>query len=119
MGIAQLNKLKYLECFVKETLRLFPSVPGIVRQTMQETALPNKLILPRRTQIAIHIFDIHRDPRYYPKPNEFNPERFMPENSIGRHPYAYMPFSAGQRNCIGKSIVYSFNLISFLNFHII
>ncbi|XP_036331660.1 probable cytochrome P450 4p3 [Rhagoletis pomonella] len=102
LDVNQLGKLKYLECFVKETLRLYPSVPGIMRKAIRDTYLANNVFLPADTQISIHIFDIHRNPKYFDEPNKFDPLRFTPENSEGRHPYAYIPFSAGQRNCIGQ-----------------
>lgn len=102
LDLNQVSKLKYLECFVKETMRLFPSVPIMSRKTLKETELANGLILPPGAQIVMHIFDVHRNPKYWSSPEEFQPERFFPENSRDRHTYAYIPFSAGQRNCIGK-----------------
>lgn len=59
--------------------------------------------MPKGANAVIVTYALHRDPRYFPEPEEFRPERFMPENSMGRPPYAYIPFSAGLRNCIGKS----------------
>ncbi|XP_037713501.1 uncharacterized protein LOC119549472 [Drosophila subpulchrella] len=102
LDINQLNKLKYLEYFVKETMRLFPSVPSMGRETNQETELANGLIMPKGSQIVVHVFDIHRNAKYWDNPEEFRPERFLPESSQNRHTYAYIPFSAGQRNCIGQ-----------------
>ncbi|XP_032292922.1 cytochrome P450 4p1-like isoform X1 [Drosophila virilis] len=102
LDITQLSNLKYLDRFIKETIRMFPPVPFIGRQTLSETELPNGLILPARTQIIMHIFDIHRNPKYWDSPEEFDPDRFLPENSMKRQTYAYIPFSAGQRNCIGQ-----------------
>jgi cytochrome P450 family 4 len=50
--------------------------------------------------VAIAVYTVHRDPFVYPEPNVFKPERFLPENSKERDPYAWIPFSVGPRNCL-------------------
>ena len=58
-------------------------------------------LIPAGANILLLIRAMHHDPKLFDKPLEFIPERFTKEQSIGRHPYAFIPFSAGPRNCIG------------------
>lgn len=97
----ELNDMKYLECCIKEALRLFPSVPMMARQ-LNEDVQVGEYLLPRGTTAMICTYMLHRDPEVYKNPEAYDPERFLPENTKGRHPYAYIPFSAGPRNCIGQ-----------------
>ncbi|XP_077541896.1 cytochrome P450 4c3-like isoform X1 [Haemaphysalis longicornis] len=96
-----LKQMKYLECALKESQRVYPSVPFISR-TCTEPVTIGGVELPENSVIQIATYFLHRDPKVFPKPEEFIPERFLPENAKGRHPYAYVPFSAGPRNCIGQ-----------------
>ncbi|KAF2900477.1 hypothetical protein ILUMI_05712 [Ignelater luminosus] len=63
---------------------------------------PNGPILPKNATLSLSIYALHRDPVNFPDPERFDPERFTQENHVGRSPYAYLPFSAGSRNCIGQ-----------------
>ncbi|XP_047509668.1 cytochrome P450 4C1-like [Pieris napi] len=97
-----LAEMKYLECCIKESLRLYPSVPMISRYIRKEMQFSNGCRIPAETVCIICVYDVHRLPNLYPEPEKFIPERFLPENSDHRHPFAYIPFSAGPRNCIGQ-----------------
>ncbi|XP_034087104.1 cytochrome P450 4V2 [Gymnodraco acuticeps] len=100
-NMEDLKKLKYLECVIKEALRLFPSVPFFARNIGEDCHI-NGFKVPKGANAIVLTYALHRDPRYFPEPEEFRPERFLPENAVGRPPYAYIPFSAGLRNCIGQ-----------------
>ncbi|ROT63646.1 Cytochrome P450 4C1 [Penaeus vannamei] len=99
--MADLRELKYLELCLKESLRVFPPVPMIIREVKEEIQINNYRI-PAGTSVVIHVYRLHRDPEQFPNPEVFDPDRFLPENCNKRHPYAYVPFSAGPRNCIGQ-----------------
>ena len=58
--------------------------------------------IPAGTSVALLFYAMHHNPMVYSEADRFRPERFRPENCAGRHPYAYVPFSAGPRNCIGQ-----------------
>ncbi|XP_043828921.1 cytochrome P450 4V2 [Dromiciops gliroides] len=99
--VDDLKKLKYLDCVIKESLRLFPSVPFFARTLISDCFIAGYKV-PKGTEAVILPYSLHRDPKHFPDPEDFRPERFFPENAHGRHPYAYVPFSAGPRNCIGQ-----------------
>ncbi|KAF7285236.1 hypothetical protein GWI33_011557 [Rhynchophorus ferrugineus] len=98
---ADLQEMNLMERCIKESLRLYPSVPFIGR-IASEDIVTKAGIIPKGLSINIHIYDVHRDPQYWPDPETFDPSRFLPENCRNRHPYSYIPFSAGPRNCIGQ-----------------
>ncbi|XP_075970993.1 uncharacterized protein LOC142973239 [Anticarsia gemmatalis] len=95
-----LPRLKYLEAVIKESLRLYPSVPIIVRKVDKEVTLPSGVTLAKETGLVIHIWAIHRNPQYWGEDAEqFRPERFI--DTPLSHPAAFIPFSHGPRACIG------------------
>ncbi|KAK7793715.1 hypothetical protein R5R35_007871 [Gryllus longicercus] len=102
-NISDLSQLKYLEMVIKESLRLFPPVILITRKIQEETILPEShTVLPEGTNMFLTPYGMHHNPNVYPDPEKFDPERFSKEECARRHPYAYLPFSAGPRNCIGQ-----------------
>ncbi|KAJ8927505.1 hypothetical protein NQ314_020000 [Rhamnusium bicolor] len=98
----ELQELKYMERCIKESLRIYPSVPFTARVLEEDILTSNGYTLPKSTIVNIHIFDIHRNPKIWPDPEKFDPDRFLPENCQNRHPFSFVPFSAGPRNCIGQ-----------------
>lgn len=96
-----IKELKYLECCIKEAMRLFPPVPYFTRQLLEDLTIEN-ITFPKKSILIIALIFLHRDPKVFPDPEKFNPDRFLLENSKNRNPYSFVPFSAGPRNCIGQ-----------------
>ncbi|KAJ8673277.1 hypothetical protein QAD02_004539, partial [Eretmocerus hayati] len=101
LGLPELQELRYLECCLKEVLRLYPIVSTVVRYVEEDLELKHATI-PKDSYVMCNFFDVNRDPNFWNEPEKFDPSRFFPENIRDRHPFAYLPFSAGPRNCIGQ-----------------
>ncbi|NXE45264.1 CP4B1 protein, partial [Casuarius casuarius] len=97
-----LGKMTYTTMCIKESLRLFPPVPGVSRQLAKPITFSDGRSLPAGCQVVVNIFAVHRNRDVWEDPEIFDPMRFSPENSAQRHSHAFLPFSAGSRNCIGQ-----------------
>ncbi|XP_074593533.1 cytochrome P450 4c3-like [Brevipalpus obovatus] len=90
---------RYLDACVKEGMRLISPVPGIGKTLPEDTEICGHMI-PKGVSLIIFFFYMHRDPKLYPDPLKFKPERFLDQET--RLPFSFVPFSAGPRNCIGQ-----------------
>ncbi|NXP26507.1 CP4B1 protein, partial [Scytalopus superciliaris] len=97
-----LGKMTYTTMCIKESLRLFPPVPSVSRQLNKPITFSDGRSLPAGCRVGLNIFGIHRNRDVWEDPEIYDPLRFSPENSAQRHSHAFLPFSAGPRNCIGQ-----------------
>uniref|UniRef100_U5EIY8 Putative cytochrome n=1 Tax=Corethrella appendiculata TaxID=1370023 RepID=U5EIY8_9DIPT len=93
--------LEYMEMVIKESMRIWPIAALYARASRNEVDLGDGNILPNNAEIAISVHSVHHNPEYWANPNVFDPNHFLPEIEAKRHPYAFLPFSLGPRNCIG------------------
>jgi cytochrome P450 len=102
--IETINQQPYLECVIKESLRLSPPAPFFMRDADDDIPYKmndgNLITIPKDAPIFFIPSLVHRDPRHYIDPEDFNPDRFV--NSKRRHMHSFIPFSSGVRACIGK-----------------
>ena len=118
---SHISKMPYLDAVIKESMRLYPVAPFIVRKLTSDITIPidegdlatpnsNKTCsMPASTFACIWIYALHHNPKLWQRPNEFLPERWIdPElrdQDVGQKEYgAYMPFAIGPRNCLGQPL---------------
>ncbi|WP_132255811.1 cytochrome P450 [Methylobacterium segetis] len=97
-----LEALTYTRQVVMEVMRLYPPAPLIVRKTLSEVRLGSTRI-PAGRSVHVPVYAVHRHARLWAQPERFDPGRFDPARSAGRDRYAYLPFGAGPRVCIGMN----------------
>jgi len=100
-----LPRLRYTEMVLAESMRLYPPAWAMGRCALRDFRL-GEFFLPAKTTVLMSQFITHRDPRYFPDPLRFDPERFTPEAKAGRAKFSYFPFGAGFRQCIGESFAW-------------
>ncbi|KAJ8779587.1 hypothetical protein J1605_012471 [Eschrichtius robustus] len=95
-----LDKMPYTTMCIKEALRLYPPVPVISRDMSKPITFPDGRSLPAGIPFSLSFYGLHHNPKVWPNPEVFDPSRFAPGSA--RHSHAFLPFSGGSRNCIGK-----------------
>jgi cytochrome P450 len=117
VGRKTISKLPYLDAVIKESMRLYPVAPFVVRRIMDDLPVFDenndgektaRTILPAGSIACIWIYGLHRNPAFWKRPGEFLPERWIdPElKDIGQTNGAYMPFASGPRNCVGQPLAH-------------
>jgi enediyne biosynthesis protein E7 len=101
-SLPQMEQLAYTQQVVNEALRLYPPGWLLSRRTVQPDTLSGYEI-PAGANVLLPLYLLHRHPRYWRDPDTFLPERFAPDHDAERPRFAYMPFAAGPRHCIGET----------------
>lgn len=103
--LEDLPKLCYTEMVLAESLRLYPPAWIVGRRALAEYAVAGYTV-PARSLVLMSQWVMHRDPRYFPDPLRFDPERWTPEAQASRPKFCYFPFGGGSRVCIGESFAW-------------
>jgi cytochrome P450 len=107
-----LNELVVCEAVLQETLRLYPPAPFIGRRCIRQHYIGSEghrqIRIPKGGEVIVNTYILHRREEFWPRPNEFDYTRWMRDPITGlkpklAHPFCYLPFAAGPRNCIGQN----------------
>ncbi len=99
-SVGDLRQLVYTRCVIEEAMRLYPAAWGMGRESHEADEVGGYHIAAK-AGVFLSPYLTHRHPDFWENPEGFDPERFLPERSAGRRPYAYFPFGGGPRVCIG------------------
>ncbi|HKE60140.1 MAG TPA: cytochrome P450 [Pyrinomonadaceae bacterium] len=102
---ADVPALRYTEMVLAESMRLYPPVWAIGRLAAVDCEVAGYFV-PKKALMVFSQFVVHRDERYYEKPLDFNPERWLPEARESRPQFSYFPFGGGPRRCIGEGFAW-------------
>ncbi len=99
---AHLASLDVIDRVLKEALRLWPTAPAFAVAPFEDTVIGGRYFLPANHRVSVLLPALHRDPAVWSRPDEFDIDRFLPENERRIPAHAYKPFGNGQRACIGR-----------------
>lgn len=102
---ADYPRLPYTEMVLAESMRLFPPAWGIGRYALEDVQI-GEWHVPKRGLVLVSQWVTHRDARFWPDPDRFDPHRFTAEAKASRPKFAYFPFGGGSRVCIGESFAW-------------
>jgi len=116
------SKMSYLDAVIRESMRLFPVAPFVVRKIPEEVTIPGDpeisgkgetITFPKDTFACIWIYSLHRNQKLWHRPNDFVPERWLDPNlqkmdaAQTSHKGTFIPFAAGPRNCVGQPLAHN------------
>jgi cytochrome P450 len=105
-GVDDIAQLRYTQQVLSESMRICPPVWSIDRRAIQDTTIGNVRI-PKGARVILSQYVVHHDPRFYPDPDKFDPQRWTPEAQATRPKFAYFPFGGGPRLCIGEAFAWT------------
>ncbi len=98
----QVHQLDVLDRVFLESLRLSPILQGLMRRPREDAVLLGRYQVPANTDVLVLLSALHRNPLWWERADEFDPDRWLPEHRDTINPNAYYPFGLGQRACIGR-----------------
>ncbi|MFM9853029.1 MAG: bifunctional cytochrome P450/NADPH--P450 reductase [Sphingomonadaceae bacterium] len=99
---AHVAKLEVIERIIKETMRLWPTAPAISLSPFEDEVIGGKYLMKKNRPVNVYLPGLHRDPRIWAHPDEFDIDRWLPKAEATHHPHGYKPFGNGARACIGR-----------------